>query len=75
MPGLRIWLTGARNVPIFFSPFEKTKPIQGAVGRGFERLAGARDFSVSGAGVGIVNLLKVILQIKKPATEMTLWRT
>jgi hypothetical protein len=45
---LRIWLTGARNVPIFFSPFEKTKPIlppprifnfQGAVGRGFERLA------------------------------------
>jgi hypothetical protein len=39
MPGLRIWLTGARNVPIFFSLFEKTKPIQGAVGRGFERLA------------------------------------
>jgi hypothetical protein len=32
-------VTGARNVPIFFSPFEKTKPIQGAVGRGFERLA------------------------------------
>jgi hypothetical protein len=58
-------LTGARNVPIFFSPFEKTKPIQGAVGRGFERLAGARDFSVSGAGVGICELLKMDFASKK----------